>query len=413
MKNKIFILDDSKSFSKLLASRIKNDMGLDSIFAASFAEAKQVVETERSSIFLSLVDLNMVDAKEVEHIDYMLQQKIPVIVITGELNDEIRNKILEKNIIDYIFKSKKEDMDYVIKLLKQVLRNSETKVVVADDSPLFRKLTSDLLKLQMFQVLEAKNGLDCLNIVEDHPDIKLVLTDYNMKEMDGFELTLRLREKYSKDELIIISISGNETKNISSKFIKIGVNDFITKPFTKEEFACRINMNMDALESIERIRDISRRDFLTGLYNRQYFWEKSKTLLAAGKETALAVFIIDHFKKLNIDHGNSVGDLILQSIGIIAKSHFDKSHLLFRLEGKKFAVLIQNISRNDAIRLFEDFCKKIASLPVNVNGKSIDYTISVGLSLTQNPDPEFRDKEAEDLLSSARSSGRNQVTVSQ
>ena len=213
MKNKIFILDDSKSFSKLLASRIKNDMGLDSIFAASFAEAKQVVEKERSSIFLSLVDLNMVDAKEVEHIDYMLQQKIPVIVITGELNDEIRNKILEKNIIDYIFKSKKEDMDYVIKLLKQVLRNSETKVVVADDSPLFRKLTSDLLKLQMFQVLEAKNGLDCLNIVEDHPDIKLVLTDYNMKEMDGFELTLRLREKYSKDELIIISISGNETKN--------------------------------------------------------------------------------------------------------------------------------------------------------------------------------------------------------
>ena len=58
MKNKIFILDDSKSFSKLLASRIKNDMGLDSIFAASFAEAKQVVEKERSSIFLSLVDLN-------------------------------------------------------------------------------------------------------------------------------------------------------------------------------------------------------------------------------------------------------------------------------------------------------------------------------------------------------------------
>ena len=158
----------------------------------------------------------------------------------------------------------------------------------------------------MFQVLEAKNGLDCLNIVEDHPEIKLVLTDYNMKEMDGFELTLRLREKHSKDELIIISISGNETKNISSKFIKIGVNDFITKPFTKEEFACRINMNMDALESIEKIRDISRRDFLTGLYNRQYFWEKSKTLLATGKETALAVFIIDHFKKLNTDHGNTL-----------------------------------------------------------------------------------------------------------
>lgn len=207
---------------------------MDSILAASFEEAKTVLEKERSSILLALVDLNIADTRGTEHIDYMIEQRVPVIVITGQLNDEIRNRILEKNIIDYIFKSRKEDMDYVIKLLKQIIRNSKTKVVVADDSPLFRKLTGDLLRLQMFKVLEAKNGLDCLNIVEENPDIKLVLTDYNMKEMDGFELTLRLREKYSKESLIIISISGNDTKNISSKFIKIGVNDFITKPLQKK-----------------------------------------------------------------------------------------------------------------------------------------------------------------------------------
>lgn len=409
MKDKFFIIDDSKSFSKLLASRIMNDMGMDSILAASFAEAKEILEQERSSILLALVDLNLVDVKGTEHIDYMLEKKIPVIVITGELNDEIRNKILEKNIIDYIFKSRKEDMDYVIKLLKQIIRNSETKVVVADDSPLFRKLTSDLLKLQMFKVQEAKNGLDCLNIIEKNPDIKLVLTDYNMKEMDGFELTLRLREKYSKESLIIISISGNETKNISSKFIKIGVNDFITKPFTKEEFACRINMNMDALESIEKIRDLSRRDFLTELYNRKYFWEKSKSLLATGKQTVVAVYIVDHFKKLNSEFGNDAGDLILKSLGIIAREHFDKSHLLFRLEGKKFAVLISNISREDVISLFEKFCSKVASIPINFNGSIIDFTISIGLSLTQNTNPEIRIKEAEERLSEARSSGRNRV----
>ncbi|MBK8397771.1 MAG: response regulator [Leptospiraceae bacterium] len=411
MKNKIFIIDDSKSFSKLIAFRIKHDLGMDCIFAASFEEAKEVLNRERQSIFLALVDLNVLDSKGEEHIDYMLKEKIPVIVITGELNDEIRNRILEKNIIDYIFKSKKEDMDFVIKLLNQIVRNSTTKVVVVDDSPLFRKLTSDLLRLQMFKVLEAKNGLDCLNTVKDNPDIKLVLTDYNMKDMDGFELTLKLREKYSKEELIIISISGNDTKNISSKFIKIGANDFITKPFTKEEFACRINMNMDALESIEKIRDISRRDFLTGLYNRQYFLEKSRQLLSGGKETVLAFFSIDHFKKLNTEHGNEVGDLILQSIGIIAKSHFERSHFLFRIEGRKFAILIQNISRNVAIELFQNFCSKIASFPVNTSGKSIEYTISVGLSFTQNPELEFRIKEAEKLLEDARNKGRNCVVA--
>jgi diguanylate cyclase (GGDEF)-like protein len=411
MKNKIFIIDDSKSFSKLMTIRIKNDLGLDSITASSFDESKLILEKERSSIFLALVDLNVVDAKGTEHIDYMLDHKVPVIVITGELNDEIRNKILEKNIIDYIFKSKKEDMDYVIKLLKQVIRNSETKVVVADDSPLFRKLTGDLLRLQMFKVLEAKNGLDCLNIVEENPDIKLVLTDYNMKEMDGFELTLRLREKYSKDSLIIISISGNDTKNISSKFIKIGVNDFITKPFTKEEFACRINMNMDALESIERIKDLSNRDFLTNLYNRKFFLEKSNSILAAGKQSALAIFILDHFKKLNNEYGDETGDMVLKSLGIIAKEHFSKSHFLFRLEGKKFAVLIPSITKEDATLLFENFCSKVSSIPLNVNGNRIEITISVGLSISEESNPSLRIKDAEELLSEARNSGRNRVSA--
>ena len=411
MKNKIFIIDDSKSFSKLMTIRIKNDLGLESITASSFEEAKLILEKERSSIFLALVDLNVVDAKGTEHIDYMLDHKVPVIVITGELNDEIRNKILEKNIIDYIFKSKKEDMDYVIKLLKQVIRNSETKVVVADDSPLFRKLTGDLLRLQMFKVLEAKNGLDCLNIVEENPDIKLVLTDYNMKEMDGFELTLRLREKYSKDSLIIISISGNDTKNISSKFIKIGVNDFITKPFTKEEFACRINMNMDALESIERIKDLSNRDFLTNLYNRKFFLEKSNSILAAGKQSALAIFILDHFKKLNNEYGDETGDMVLKSLGIIAKEHFSKSHFLFRLEGKKFAVLIPSITKEDATLLFENFCSKVSSIPLNVNGNRIEITISVGLSISEESNPSLRIKDAEELLSEARNTGRNRVSA--
>ena len=390
MKNKIFIIDDSKSFSKLMSNSIKNDLGMDSILAASFEEAKTVLEKERSSILLALVDLNIADTRGTEHIDYMIEQRVPVIVITGQLNDE---------------------MDYVIKLLKQIIRNSKTKVVVADDSPLFRKLTGDLLRLQMFKVLEAKNGLDCLNIVEENPDIKLVLTDYNMKEMDGFELTLRLREKYSKESLIIISISGNDTKNISSKFIKIGVNDFITKPFTKEEFACRINMNMDALESIERIKDLSNRDFLTGLYNRKFFIEKSKTLLSTAKQSTLAVLIVDHFKKLNNEFGNETGDMILQALGIIAKDHFAKDHLLFRLEGKKFAVLISKITKEDAISLFEGFCSKVASIPINSNGNRIEYTISIGVSLSQNSNAESRLKEAEELLSEARNSGRNRVVV--
>lgn len=103
--------------------------------------------------------------------------------------------------------------------------------------------------------------------------------------------------------------------------------------------------------------------------------------------------------------------MILQALGIIAKDHFAKDHLLFRLEGKKFAVLISNITKEDVVSLFEDFCSKVASIPINSNGNRIEYTISVGVSISPKPTADLRIKDAEELLSEARNSGRNRVVV--
>jgi diguanylate cyclase (GGDEF)-like protein len=159
------------------------------------------------------------------------------------------------------------------------------------------------------------------------------------------------------------------------------------------------------------IKDLSNRDFLTNLYNRKFFLEKSNSILAAGKQSALAIFILDHFKKLNNEYGDETGDMVLKSLGIIAKEHFSKSHFLFRLEGKKFAVLIPSITKEDATLLFENFCSKVSSIPLNVNGNRIEITISVGLSISEESNPSLRMKDAEELLSEARNSGRNRVSA--
>jgi PleD family two-component response regulator len=122
-------------------------------------------------------------------------------------------------------------------------------------------------------VLEAENGEEALNIIDEHKDIRLVITDFNMPKMDGFELTKKLRQLYTKQDMAIIGMSTYGNNLLSARFLKIGGSDFLNKPFLEEEFFCRINQNMDLLEYIKNLRFVATRDFLTGLYNRRHFFE--------------------------------------------------------------------------------------------------------------------------------------------
>ena len=136
-------------------------------------------------------------------------------------------------------------------------RNQSVRVLVVDDSKVHRKIVSSLLSTYLFDVIEAKDGVEALDILKKNSNIKLVITDYNMPKMDGFELTTDIRKSFDKDSLCIVAVSSNDSKDVASKFIKYGANDYITKPFTKEEFYCRINQNIELLESISAVREIN------------------------------------------------------------------------------------------------------------------------------------------------------------
>jgi C4-dicarboxylate-specific signal transduction histidine kinase len=105
----------------------------------------------------------------------------------------------------------------------------------------------------MFEIYEAQDGKEALNQLQQNSDIKLVVTDYNMPNMDGFELTLEIRKTRKKDSLVIVACTAKDSTILSSKFLKFGANDYIAKPFTKEEFNYRINQSMETLYTIESL----------------------------------------------------------------------------------------------------------------------------------------------------------------
>ena len=123
-----------------------------------------------------------------------------------------------------------------------------------DDSKVFRSYICQLLKVHQYNVIEACDGKEALERIDEHPDIKMVITDCSMPNMDGFELTKVIRSKYARDELAVIGISAHDDKILKAQFIKSGANDFITKPFVTEEFYCRVGQNIETLENIIRFK---------------------------------------------------------------------------------------------------------------------------------------------------------------
>lgn len=132
------------------------------------------------------------------------------------------------------------------------------------------------LRRWLLIVHEAATGADALAILGKHPEIKLVLTDYHTQGMNGTDLIKSLREKRSKEDLAIIGIFATNEKSLAARFIKYGANDFLTKPFAPEELLCRVNQNLEQLELLTKLREMTYRDYLTQLFNRRYLFEKLK-----------------------------------------------------------------------------------------------------------------------------------------
>ena len=248
---RILLGEDSNVFTQMISQRMNELFGVKVEVCRTFEDLQMANELADEPVVLALSNINLPGAESGQALEYLVDCNIPTIVFTGTFPDETREKLLSKDIVDYILKDNIFAVEMLAESVYRFLTNHNHHVLIVDDSPTARALLSSRLRRYNFRVSLAESGAKAIEILKANADIGLVVTDYNMPDIDGFELTRRIRSVRGSHELRIIGVSSSNNRLLSARFLKVGGNDFMLRPFIDDEFYCRVNQNLDTLVAIK------------------------------------------------------------------------------------------------------------------------------------------------------------------
>lgn len=173
-------------------------------------------------------------------------------------------------------------------------------------------------------------------------------------------------------------------------------------------------------EAQERLRMAARTDYLTGLFNRQGFFEQGSQILDRSDRNtpvSLLAFDLDHFKAINDRHGHAAGDAVIQFFATVVRDLMrdvaGPKPVLARLGGEEFAALLPGRSLVEARRIGEEVAHRFAEASVADEGPGIRATVSIGLAESRPGQIDLGQllDRADGALYRAKALGRNRVEV--
>ncbi|PKI17001.1 bacteriohemerythrin [Colwellia sp. 12G3] len=168
----------------------------------------------------------------------------------------------------------------------------------------------------------------------------------------------------------------------------------------------------------DHFQQLALTDALTGAVNRHHFNEVLDQEIANvnnhGQPLSIMLLDIDHFKKVNDNHGHGAGDEVLVLFYQTCLEAVRSSDVVARIGGEEFVIVMPNTELVNAHKFAERLRKKIALLEINIGNKKISVTVSIGVSQWQNDyfiNAESFVAHADKSLYQAKNSGRNKVVV--
>jgi len=298
----------------------------------------------------------------------------------------------------------------------------DLKILVADDSAVYRKLVEQTLSDDNHKVIFAKNGREALDLYAKHAPA-LVITDWTMPDIGGLELCKKIRQDFQQHFAHIILLTSNTDKEQVVEGLAGGADDYLTKPFHQGELRARVNVGLRVVELHRQVQAKNRQleemaltDPLTGLANRRAIdiWITRQLSAAARHDFPIWVAIcdLDHFKKVNDTYGHEAGDMVLKTFAQILKSNTRQSNICGRHGGEEFLNIITHVERDNSVIAFERIRKQMENQKFTFNNQTFSVTTSMGIAgFRGTRPPAFADllAQADQALYSAKHKGRNRI----
>jgi diguanylate cyclase (GGDEF)-like protein len=252
-----------------------------------------------------------------------------------------------------------------------------------------------------------------------------VITDWVMPDLTGIELCQKIRAGAESPYTYIIILTSNAEKENVVQGLSAGADDYLTKPFDRNELLARVRVGhrlIDLHRQIEAknrlLEELALTDSLTGLPNRRAIeaWAERQLSGAARHGFPFWVVLIDldRFKRVNDAYGHDAGDIVLKRFADILKANTRHSDISGRIGGEEFLQVLTHADEHNVLVVVERIRKQFEVERFTLNGKTVKVTASFGVAgFWGKTAPEFSKlvSQADAALYRSKDHGRNRIEV--
>lgn len=421
---KILVIDGSRVSRKVISKILMSEMHAESMeitAVGSAAEAMTLLGKQKFHLItcsILLPDMYGIDlCKAVRRTG--AHRFTPFIVVTAEPHARLMKEGFSAGVTDYYDKTQGfNDFVRFIRGFAERHAGLVGKVLYLEDNFIEAKITTTIMERHGLEVIRAVSAEQALTVVDQSFD--LIVADFFLQEaMSGgdFLHNIRCGLRYSREELPVLVVTGEEDRNMQAEIFHAGGNDFVTKPIIEEILISRIRSLLlikqqftQLKKQSEEMRKISLTDSLTGTYNKRYLLDHAQRVLSNPENFPVHVVVIDldHFKSINDRHGHLVGDRVLEGVGKTLREAMRADDVVIRIGGEEFVALLARRTEAECANEVEDLRIRIAKL----QPAGLPVTASIGVASNAfKADIDLNDilVAADEAMYRAKAAGRNQV----
>ncbi len=286
------------------------------------------------------------------------------------------------------------------------------------------------LEARGYLVDSAEDGQEALEKIHASPP-DLVLLDVMMPKIDGMEVARRMKSDRSLPFIPVIMQTALDSTESMVQGLDAGADDYISKPINFRELEARVKslLRIQALQreladrerqlsdANDRLLSMSRTDALTGLDNRRHLGERLHEMweLSTRLQEPLSIVMcdIDHFKRVNDEHGHQAGDAVLQQFAALLKADAREIDRVGRYGGEEFVLILPGTVVEAAVTFADRLRAAVEDHVFDLgNGDTLQRTMSCGVAAWPHPliqNQEGLIRAADEALYVAKETGRNRV----